>query len=91
VHLDGYPDVLLSLRLQDGRKLVHLINTTGRERYLEEFNPVGGLRLGVRCVQRPDRVRMAGSGQDLDFDYADGIAWTAVPELVDYDIVVFEN
>ena len=91
VHLDGYPDVLLSLRLQDGRKLLHLINTTGRERYLEEYTPVRGLHLGVRCGQSPEYVRLAGSGQDLDFDYADGIAWAAVPELVDYDIVVFEN
>ncbi len=91
VGLEGHPDVLVTLRLQRGRKLIHLVNTTGRERYLEVFTPVRGLNLTVRSEQAPDRAWRASTGDELDFEYADGVVRVLVPELVDYDIVALEN
>jgi hypothetical protein len=94
VALDTHSDVLLSIRRRrpgaSDRTMVHLINTTGRRRYLTAPTPVHGLTLRVRgglC----STAWLAGRGESVPTRQAG--KWTAIdlPPLVDYDIVVLDR
>ncbi len=90
LRLEGFPDVLVAARAVGGRTVAHLINTTGRHRYLETFAPVRGLRLEIAAGEPPARVWLASSGGELRAAWRDGWVAAEIPELVDYDLVVVE-
>ncbi len=92
VRVTGPTTLQISLRTQPGRRMVHLINLTGGPRFFRALIPlrdVGvSLPLGAdECVTRAyllsDRVSLPVTVQ--------GQVWqTSVPEIKDYDVLVFE-
>lgn len=86
VRLDGAPDVLLSLRRKPGRLFVHLVNTTGRQRFLTSFTPVRELVLRISEDLSPRSARLVGRDLSLPVG-SEAPATVVVPELVDYDVV----
>jgi len=86
---NGLPDLRLSLRETDAALLVHAINTTGRQRYLTEFNPIHQIRLEVASGFEPSAVVLHSQegSAPLTFEFADGRVGFEVPELIDYAVV----
>ncbi len=92
LEMHGAPDVRISLRRSAADDLVvHLINTTGRHRYLTEFNPVRNLHLRL-TVHRRGRIYQASTGRDLEGTSIDQSTIEIVlPELIDYDLIILEK
>lgn len=89
VRLPGAPDVILSLRENDGSLYVHLVNTTGRQRLLTTFTPLHDLEIEVDAAAKLAGARLVGTGQKLVIERSagSGSATVRVPRLVDYDVV----
>lgn len=90
VKMEGRSDVLVTVRKQKTRTLVHLINTTGRERFLTEFTPVHDLVFSLKKDESMRKVYAASDGQALKFEEDRDEIKVTLPKLVDYDIIVFE-
>ena len=71
---------------KDGKLLVQLVNANGRHRAMtvltEDFlPPVRDVELAVRQECKPAAVRLQPAGQDLDFNWANGIVAVRVPQV----------
>ncbi|MFW6303900.1 MAG: ThuA domain-containing protein [Candidatus Sumerlaeota bacterium] len=84
----GRYDVLASLRLQDGRQNVHLINTAGRERLLDEYTPQYDIEFKVKTLCQT--ARLASTGEKIESKSEEGWLTIQLPRLVDYDIISIE-
>jgi hypothetical protein len=88
---DRFRDVRMSLRESNQGLAVHLINTTGRSRYLTEFTAVRELDLRIPTGFVPTNVTQASSGLSLPFSH-DGVRLhTLFPELIDYDLILIHR
>ena len=93
VQLDGPPTVDVSLRIgSDGHRQVHLLNTTcmtvsERRPYCDFFPPLYALRVRVACEQKPARILWQPDGEELEFDWSDGMASVTVPRLELHGVV----
>lgn len=86
---EGYPDVRMSLRAVGRDRVLHLINTTSRQRYRTEFTPIREIEISLPGIHRPHAVRwLSGeAAHDLAWHQApEGIRLT-LPELVDYAMI----
>jgi len=89
----GAPDLRLSLRETDEALLVHAINTSGRQRYLTEFNPIHHVRIAVTSHFNPSAVILHTQEGDLPltFETREGSVELEIPEIVDYAIIELVN
>jgi len=84
-----------TLRLQENRALVHLINFTGGERYAKQLVPLYdiGVHVGVRLLPGSGSVRATSlsDGKELPV-HRDGAYYGAtLPRLADYEVVFFRR
>jgi hypothetical protein len=98
VELAAPAHVVLTLRRQLGRTIVHLLNrgadpaTSPRNVMVERVPPVGPLTLRLRLPQRPAAVRVIpDAGARLRWDWADGAAEVELSQLGIHTAVVFES
>ena len=86
------PTLQVSLRVQPGRRMVHLINLTGGERFFRELVPLRDVRVALR-LQAGGSVagaHLLSDRQPLAVT-SDGDLWgVSIPEIRDYDVLVFE-
>lgn len=90
---DGPNTIYVSLRRQDGRSLVHLVNLAGGQRYFKQMIPLYGFTVKVKKDICGDHVRayMLSDAKALEIHEDGGYYSVTVPVLLDYDIVVFEG
>ena len=91
--VEGSPYVDVSVSKLGEKLTVHLVNTSGNHRdagVLESVDPVGPLRVAVRCDRKPTKVTLQPDGKVCDFDYADGKVQLKIDSVPIYDILVFE-
>jgi hypothetical protein len=87
------PTLSVSLRAQDRRRLVHMVNLTGGRRFFTELVPVRGVLVSLRAEGSP-RVRRAfllSDGKELAVQAAGGRFVVGVPQVRDYDVLVMEE
>ena len=86
------PDsVLLTLRLQDNRTNVHLVNRTGGRRMLRNIVPVHNITVYIsEELGSPKRAYLLSTGEELALRSVEGGYEATVPVLSDYDVLVFE-
>ncbi|MCJ7551598.1 MAG: beta-galactosidase trimerization domain-containing protein, partial [Anaerolineae bacterium] len=91
ISVDGPSTLQVSLRVQPGRRLVHLINLTGGERFFSELVPLHDIvvRLPASEPARPCAFLLSDR-RDLEVVLVDGAWQVTVPKLTDYDVLVFE-
>jgi hypothetical protein len=88
---DAPDSVYLSLRLQDKRANVHLVNRTGGRRMLRRIAPVYGVKVFISDrIRTVSRAFLLSSGAALPLAHENGVYTATVDRLNDYDIVVFE-
>ncbi len=88
---DGFPDLRISLRRTGFGRAVHLINTTGRLRYMTELTPLQDLRLSLPCKAEPASVALRGSTEKPQWHLHEGQLKIIIPSLTDYAILTIEE
>ncbi len=79
------------------RLLVHLVNHHGDHavdtnfRCVEQVPPVTGVRVQVRCPERPTAVTLEPGGAVPEWDWAAGVVTVAVPEVAIHLAVAVER
>ncbi len=91
IRIEGHKGLLVSVREQDERTLVHCINLTTSHRFFDEATPLHEVAIEVQSTRPISKVYLAGSKKELDFDSQENVVRVTVPKIVDYDIVVFER
>ncbi|WP_274651184.1 alpha-amylase family protein [Paenibacillus humicola] len=84
------PDSLnVSLRTKPGLRMVHLINLAGGRRFFTSLVPIREISVGLAEDIQVKRAFMLSSGQELAVSEDGTFQSVVVPELLDYDVVVF--
>jgi hypothetical protein len=92
VYVTAPPTLQVSLRVQADRRLVHLINLTGGERFFRELVPVRDVRValpldaGVEVIE----AYLLSDQQPLEVTHDNQLWSVTVPEIRDYDVLLFE-
>ncbi|MDR3197085.1 MAG: hypothetical protein LBU34_04365 [Planctomycetaceae bacterium] len=93
VEVSGSPWVDVSVSRLNGKRMVHLVNTSGDHKnvgILRSIDPVGPLKVSIRCEQKPSQITLQPSGKTCDFTYSDGKAQLTVDAVEIYEILVVE-
>lgn len=96
VALDAPTQLRLSLRKQEDRIIVHLINmgvsnpTSPHHVMVEEVPPMGPIELRIKSERRPRSVYLAPSMERLSWDWVGGAANVAISSVGIMDSVVIE-
>jgi len=94
VEVKGSPWVDVSVSHLNGKRMVHLVNTSGDHKgagILQSIESVGPLQISIRSNEKPSKITLQPAGKNLHFTYADGKAHVKVEELEIYDILVIEH
>ena len=93
VDVSGSPWVDVSVSQLNGKRMVHLVNTSGDHKeagIIRTIEPVGPLLVSIRCDRKPSSITLQPAGKSCDFTYADGKAQVKVESVEIYDILVVE-
>jgi len=93
VEVSGSPWVDISVSQLNGKRMVHLVNTSGDHKgagIIWSIDPVGPLQVTIRCEQKPLKITLQPSGKICNFTYADGKALIKIDGVEIYDILVIE-
>jgi hypothetical protein len=91
VQVEGSNDVDVSLAINHGKLLVHLVNTAGphqTEPVVDAIPLVGPLTVTIRQSVRPSRITLEPVGELLPFEFQNGLVRLTVPHLEIHDIIV---
>ncbi|MDR1336438.1 MAG: hypothetical protein LBK22_06385 [Tannerella sp.] len=92
--VSGSPWVDVSVSRLNGRRIVHLVNTSGDHRgagIIRSIDPVGPLQVSIRCDRKPSRITLQPAGKACDFTWSDGKAKLKVDAVEIYDMLVVEQ
>lgn len=90
VEVSGSPFVDVSVSRLDGKRLIHLVNTSGDHKTAElihHIDPIGPLQVTIRCPEAPSQIVLRPSGEICDFTYENGKAYLTLDSLEIYDIL----
>lgn len=88
--------VTLTRQEEEKRSILHLLfaHTTNRGRkteVIEDTVPLYNVKCGVRCASKPSAIRLAPTGEALDFEYADGVATFVVPKVDIHQMIEIDD
>lgn len=88
--------VTFTRQAEESRNILHLLfaHTTNRGRnteVIEDTVPLYNVKCGVRCAAKPSAIKLAPSGEAIDFDYANGVATFVVPKVDIHQMVEIED
>jgi hypothetical protein len=85
------PTLQISLRVQPGRRMVHMVNLTGGERFFRELVPLHDVRVALPVdAGRVLEAHLLSDKRSLPVTSEDGQWAVNVPVVRDYDVLVFE-
>ncbi|MEM2936782.1 MAG: beta-galactosidase trimerization domain-containing protein [Candidatus Bathyarchaeia archaeon] len=94
VSVSGAPqtvEVVVRKKPSTGSLIIHLINYTGeRERPTRKVLPCRDIRLKLKTIFTPSRVKALRANRELKFKASDGKTETVLPKLKVYEVIVFE-
>jgi len=91
--VSGSPWVAVSISQLNGKRMVHLVNTSGDHKgagIIRSIDAVGPLQVSIRCNQKPSKITLQPAGKNCDFTFVDGRAYIKVDVVEIYDILVIE-
>lgn len=90
---EGPNTIYMTLRTQEERAMVHLVNLTGGERYFKQFIPLYGINVKIKKTMCKNVVKafMLSDRNMLNIKEEGEFYSVIVPELKDYDVLVFEG
>jgi len=90
---DGPNTIYTTLRRQDNRIMVHLVNLTGGQRYFKQIIPLYDIDVKVKKELCGNKVRayMLSDSKMLEICSDDLYYVVKVPKLNDYDVLVIEQ
>jgi hypothetical protein len=92
LRVEGPSSLDCSLRRKGDAAVVHCVNLAGGRRFYREFTPVRDARVGIReDWGEAVTATMMDGGAELQVEREDGYWMATVPEVTDYDAVVFRK
>jgi hypothetical protein len=89
---DAPASVMMSVRIQDKRTMLHFINLTGAQRFLKENLPVYDIAVEADLAAGVlKRAFLLGSKTELPLKEKDGVYRLTLPKLTDYEVIVLEK
>jgi len=93
VEVDAPANLDVTLAEQPGKFLVHLVAYTPERRHekppvVERTPPVGPVTVRVRAAGKPVSVKLEPGGEDLDFEWDDGVVTTRLERIKIHGCVV---
>jgi hypothetical protein len=82
--------LLISFRIKENYRMVHMVNTSGGRRFFTSLNPVREVVVEINESNPIKRAFLLSSGTDLPVAENGSLKTVTIPEIVDYDVVVFE-
>lgn len=78
----------------EGKKIVHLLyaHTTKRGKdteVIEDIVPLYDVKVSLRC-EKPEKVTLVPDGEELSFDYSDGVLTFTVPKVEIHQMICIE-
>ena len=88
--------ISLTHQAAQNRVIAHLLHYIPERRYgeintIEDVIPLYNVSLGLRLPERPRRVYLAPTGNEIDFTYDGDRVNVVVPEVLGHQMVVFES
>lgn len=93
VEVSGSPWIDVSISKLNGKRLVHLVNTSGDHKgagIIKSIEPIGPIQLSISCDRKPSKIALQPEGRVLDYTYTNGKAHVTVDEVNIYEIMVIE-
>ena len=90
VEVSGSPWIDVSVSQLKDKRLVHLVNTSGDHKgagIMEKIEPVGPLKVTIRCDEKPSEITLQPVGKTCDFTYEDGKVTINVDSVEIYNIL----
>jgi hypothetical protein len=89
---DAPTSVMMSVRIQEGRTLLHFVNLSGGQRFLKENLPVYTIRVeaDIEAAGKLRRAFLLGGG-DLPLQQENGVYRFTLPVITDYEVLVLEK
>jgi hypothetical protein len=93
ITLRGFPDLRVSLRETSFGRAVHLINTTGRKRFMTQITPLENVVFTLPCpgACKSCAVTLRGVSPQPDWRCENGVLQIRLPRVEDYEIVAVEK
>ena len=91
--VEAPPTLQVSVRRQPGRRLVHLVNLTGGERFFTGLVPIHDARISLPAGSgvAPQSAPGLASGAELPLEVSGGRWTVTIPRVADYEVIVFEE
>ena len=93
VEVSGSPWVDVSVSQLNGKRQVHLVNTSGDHKgagIIRAIDPVGPLQVSIRADRKPSKITLQPAGKTCDFTYTDGKVQVTIDSVDIYDILMIE-
>ena len=92
VEISGSPQVDVSISQLNGKRMVHLVNTSGdhAQPFIKSIAPVDAFELSIRCEKKPSGITLQPAGKTCHFTYANGKATVKIDAVELYDILIIE-
>lgn len=92
VRVTGSSLIDITLMQKSGRRLVHLVNTSGPHDHkacftVDEITPLGPLEVAIDLPVRPASIRQQPTGESLSFQWKSGTATVQLPLLAIHTIL----
>jgi hypothetical protein len=89
---DAPTSVMMSVRSQEGRLMLHFVNLSGGQRFLKENLPVYDIHVEADSAAAGElrRAFLPGGGE-LPLEREGGVYRFTLPKLKDYELVVLEK
>lgn len=83
----------ITLRKQEGRRLVHLINLTGGRRMFHKLSAIHDVHIQLKAQPDfvPRRAYLLSDGETLSIKREQDAASVRIARIADYDVLVFES
>lgn len=90
---DAPKTLCMSLRVQEKRAMVHLVNLTGGSRVFDQIIPVYDIpvRINRNLLGGRPKAFTLSNGNPLDIEEQNGCYSVVLPRIIDYEVVVFEE
>lgn len=85
----------VTYRTQKDRTIVHLLHYIAEKKsrrmtVVDTKLPIIDIQMQIRCEKAPQRVYLAPTMEELDFEYKEGYVSVTIPKLIGHGMVVIE-
>lgn len=85
--------MMITLREQENRKLIHFVNMNGGRRMFQDIIPAHDIQLAIPLSEQfvPVKAYMLSNQQQLVINSSEHTCYVTIPTIKDYDVLVLEG